>query len=110
DRAARQRDERELARRADLLKFQVDEIEKAELLPGEDEDLAQERARLMNAERLGSLADGIYGLLIAGAEEADPYSGGGRGNGRGTGRATAATGGESPVRDALGQGHRLLAE
>src|SRR5205823_3060504 len=74
DLATLQRDERELARRADLLKFQVDEIEKADLAPGEDEELAQERARLVNAERLGDLADGIYGLLIAASEDADEYA------------------------------------
>ena len=108
DLAALQRDERELARRADLLKFQVDEIEKAELIAGEDAELAQERSRLMNAERLGALADGIYGLLIAGSEEADPFSGTGRGAGR-NGRAMAA-GGEKPVRDALGEVAALLAD
>ncbi len=108
DLAALQRDERELARRADLLKFQVDEIEKAELVVGEDEELAQERSRLMNAERLGTLADGIYGLLIAGAEEADPFSGTGRGAGR-NGRAVPIAG-EKPVRDALGEAAALLGE
>ena len=110
DLAALQRDERELARRADLLKFQVDEIEKAELSAGEDEELAQERSRLMNAEKLGTLADGIYGLLIAGAEEADPYST--NGNGRGTGRNGRAVpvADSKPVRDALGEAAALLAD
>lgn len=110
DLAALQRDERELARRADLLKFQVDEIEKAELAPGEDEELAQERARLMNAERLGTLADGIYGLLIAGAEEADPYSGAGPARGTGRNGRAAPVAGDTPVRDALGQVNSLLGE
>ena len=108
DLAALQRDERELARRADLLKFQVDEIEKAELIAGEDAELAQERSRLMNAERLGTLADGIYGLLIAGSEEADPFSDMGRGAGR-NGRAMATVG-DKPVRDALGEATALLAD
>jgi DNA repair protein RecN (Recombination protein N) len=106
DLATLQRDERELARRADLLTFQVDEIEKAELAPGEDEELAQERTRLINAERLGSLADGIYSLLIAGNEDADEYVA--RSNGR-NGRGVAATGGK-PVRDALGEATGLLSE
>jgi DNA repair protein RecN (Recombination protein N) len=106
DLAGLQRDERELARRADLLKFQVDEIEKADLAPGEDEELAQERTRLMNAERLGSLADGIYSLLIAGNEDADEYAG--RANGRsGRGAPPAAS---KPVRDALGEAAGLLSE
>ena len=107
DLAALQRDERELARRADLLKFQVEEIERAELAPDEDEELAQERSRLMNAERLGGLADSIYALLIAGAEAPDDYSG--RGAGRG-GRAAASAEGAPAVRDALGEATRLLAD
>ena len=106
DLAGLQRDERELARRADLLKFQVDEIEKAGLAPGEDEELAQERTRLMNAERLGSLADGIYSLLIAGNEDADEYAG--RANGRGGRGAPVAA--SKPVRDALGEAAGLLSE
>jgi DNA repair protein RecN (Recombination protein N) len=106
DLAALQRDARELARRTDLLTFQVDEIERAGLEPGEDEALAQERSRLMNAERLGTLADGIYSLLIAGAEDADGY--GARAGGRG-GRGAPA-GGDKSVRDALGEASGLLSE
>ena len=41
-----QQDERELARRADLLNYQVDEIASARLEIGEEEELIQERARL----------------------------------------------------------------
>jgi DNA repair protein RecN (Recombination protein N) len=73
-----QRDERELARRADLLTYQVEEIEKASLQPGEDEELANERSRLSNAERLSSLCDSIYALLIESGGE-DDYSSRGRG-------------------------------
>src|SRR5947207_13261316 len=64
-----QRDERELARRADLLAFQVEEIEKASLQPREDEELTNERSRLSNAERLSSLCDSIYALLIESGED-----------------------------------------
>ena len=52
-----QRDARELARRADLLTFQVEEIEKADLRAGEDTELANERSRLSNSERLSALCD-----------------------------------------------------
>ncbi|HKP53241.1 MAG TPA: DNA repair protein RecN [Chloroflexia bacterium] len=93
-----QRDERELARRADLLTYQVEEIEKAAVQPGEDEELANERSRLSNAERLSALCDAIYALLIE-AEDDD---------GRRTGR-----GGPAPaisVRDALGDASGMLAE
>ena len=45
-------DEAQRAERADWLKFQLDEIEKAKPLPGEDEQLAQERRVLAAAEKL----------------------------------------------------------
>jgi DNA repair protein RecN (Recombination protein N) len=99
-----QRDERELARRADLLKFQVEEIEKAALVEGEDTELAQERVRLNNAERLGGLADTIYALLIAGGEAEAAYSG--RAGRRAEARETEAP--TKPVRDALGEALRAL--
>ncbi len=44
--------QRDLARRLDLLRFQANEIESAALVPGEDEELEQERNRLSNAEKL----------------------------------------------------------
>lgn len=45
-------DERTRAQRLDLLRFQLEEIDAAALTPGEDEELAAERARLMHFERL----------------------------------------------------------
>lgn len=63
------RDERELARRIDLLQYQVEEIEKARLVPGEEEELAQERTRLANAEQLMALAEEAYQLLYEGSED-----------------------------------------
>ena len=57
------RDERELARRADLLKFQVEEINAAQLKPGEEESLKLERQRLANAERLTQHAAETYAAL-----------------------------------------------
>src|SRR5579883_2153545 len=50
-----QGDAREMVRRQDLLRFQVDEIDGAALGPGEDEELAARRAVLANAERLREL-------------------------------------------------------
>lgn len=49
-------DDRERARLVDLYSFQLDEIGRAQLSPGEDEELMQERNRLANAERLHVLA------------------------------------------------------
>ncbi len=62
------RDERELARRADLLAYQVREIASANLRVGEEEELESERARLANAERLMELADETYRALYEGEE------------------------------------------
>jgi DNA repair protein RecN (Recombination protein N) len=67
--ASLRRDERELARRVDLLQYQVSEIDAARLEPGEDEDLAQERTRLANAEQLRELADEAYYALYGGDGE-----------------------------------------
>ncbi|HET7089163.1 MAG TPA: DNA repair protein RecN [Anaerolineae bacterium] len=63
------RSEAELARRADLLKFQVEEIGDARLKEGEEEALTAERNRLANAETLASLADEAYAALYEGAGE-----------------------------------------
>jgi DNA repair protein RecN (Recombination protein N) len=57
------RDEREIERRIELLRYQVDEIEAARLRPGELDELETERRRLANAERLGELCAAIYGGL-----------------------------------------------
>ena len=63
------RDERELARRVDLLQYQVGEIEAARLEPGEEDELTQERTRLANAEKLTELAEEAYGALYEGGED-----------------------------------------
>lgn len=63
------KDEREMARRADLLQFQIEEIGSAKLKPGEDATLEQERTRLANAEQLAALADEAYQALYEGAGE-----------------------------------------
>jgi DNA repair protein RecN (Recombination protein N) len=67
--AGLRRDERELARRVDLLQYQVDEIDAARLEPGEEEDLVQERNRLANAEQLQELSDEAFRALYEGGEE-----------------------------------------
>jgi DNA repair protein RecN (Recombination protein N) len=51
---------RERAQRADLLHFQVDELERAALSEGEFEKIEGELPRLRNAERLGSLGREVY--------------------------------------------------
>jgi DNA repair protein RecN (Recombination protein N) len=66
---ALRRDERELARRADLLQYQVREIEDARLESGEETALLAERKLLLNAERLSKLADTAFQKLGGGSEE-----------------------------------------
>jgi DNA repair protein RecN (Recombination protein N) len=63
------RSEQELARRADLLQFQVGEIQSAALEPGEEEALVEERLRLTNAEQLAELVSEALQALEGGGEE-----------------------------------------
>jgi len=67
--ASLHRDERELARRADLLQYQVHEIEDAQLLPDEEDGLLNERKLLLNAERLSELSHSAYQTLAGGEEQ-----------------------------------------
>lgn len=62
-------DERELARKLDLLSYQIDEIRRAALQPGEEESLQEERTRLANAAQLSSLVDEAYTYLEGQSEE-----------------------------------------
>ncbi|MFO7323647.1 MAG: DNA repair protein RecN [Chloroflexota bacterium] len=48
-------DEAALQRRADLLRHEIEEIEAAQLVPGEEEELKAERNRLSNSEQLATL-------------------------------------------------------
>jgi len=56
--AARQQDER-----LDYIKFQIDEIEKANLQPGEEERLNAEKELLQSCERRITLADDLINIL-----------------------------------------------
>jgi DNA repair protein RecN (Recombination protein N) len=62
---ALQNDVVDRARREDLLRFQVQEIEQAGLLPNEEEKLRSERQRLVHAHRLRELAYGAHVELQA---------------------------------------------
>ena len=63
------RSEREMARRLDMLDFQVNEIASARLKPGEDKALLEERTRLANAEKIAALADDALRALSDGGED-----------------------------------------
>src|SRR5690606_26644507 len=54
--------------RADMLKYQIQEIGDARIKPDEEESLAQERTRLMNAETLSSLSQSALASLDEGTE------------------------------------------
>jgi len=56
-------DRREAERRREMLEFQASEIEKAGLVPGEEEALRREKTLQANAGRLAALAGEAYGLL-----------------------------------------------
>ena len=56
-------DEQELAQRVDVLRYQVGETGAANLRPAEDEDLALERDRVANAERIIALSYHAYRAL-----------------------------------------------
>lgn len=55
--------QREAEQRLDLLRFQVSEIEGANIRVGEEEELASERNLLVNAEKLSQLSAQVYELL-----------------------------------------------
>ena len=52
----------------DILKFQIDEIERVNPRPGEDTELEEEKRRLNNVEKLSSLTDDIFSLLYDNTE------------------------------------------
>jgi len=57
------RGESEKLQLLDILKFQVDEIRKADLKPGEEAELEEEKRRLNNIEKLSSLSGDALDLL-----------------------------------------------
>ncbi len=61
-------DEGEKLRRMETLKYQIEEIEKANLEPGEDEALEQRRKLLQNAEKLSQGMDEAVEALYGGDE------------------------------------------
>ena len=64
-----QRDGAEAARLADILRFQIAEIDAAKLKPGEEEALLQKRTKLQNAEKISKQSEFVYRVLY-GSEKA----------------------------------------
>ncbi len=61
--ASLKKDESEKLQLLDILRFQADEIRKADMKPGEDADLDDEKRRLNNVERLSALSAEAHSLL-----------------------------------------------
>lgn len=68
-----QQNERDVSRRTEFLRFEIDEIEKAELQPGEIEELEEERKVLNSAERLRELCAQVHGALSGGETNSDDF-------------------------------------
>lgn len=68
--AALQMDEAEKARRMDTLQYQIAELERAKLQPGEEEALASRRTLLRNGEKFIAAVSGCDHFL-SGGEESD---------------------------------------
>ena len=60
---ALRRDDSEKFQLVDTLRFQIDELERAQLVIGEDERLDEERRRLANVEKLTELSQSSYGRI-----------------------------------------------
>ena len=61
-------DEGEKARRIDTLTFQLEELERAEIRPGESDEISQWRALMKNAARLTESLAGALGALTGGED------------------------------------------
>ncbi len=65
EKSALEQKDKERKQRLDFLEFQINEIEKSELIPGEEEELRQDRNILKNAERIRMLVEDAMGIAYA---------------------------------------------
>ena len=63
-----EKDEADKLQRVDILRFQIGEIKTADLQPGEDAELDEEKRRLNNVEKLTTLSREAFALLYDNAE------------------------------------------
>ncbi|MCE5189625.1 MAG: DNA repair protein RecN [Eubacteriales bacterium] len=66
---AAQYNEQERARRCDLLAYQIKEIDAANLVPGEEEQLEEQRSLLQNAQAVMEGLEGASGALLGGEND-----------------------------------------
>jgi DNA repair protein RecN (Recombination protein N) len=69
-----QEQRRDAVRQAELLEYQINDIESARIKSGEEHELFEERTRLANAEQLAKLADQAINALDEGIDEAPTAS------------------------------------
>lgn len=69
-----QMDEQEKQRRIDLLAYQIDELEAANLLEGEEEALKEQRLLLQNSERISQGLMQVREMLLGNEEQAGALS------------------------------------
>ena len=62
--ASLQMDEAEKARRVDILQFQIAELERAALRPGEEEELEERKTMLRSADQLMAAVEGAYNAIF----------------------------------------------
>ncbi len=70
DLEAHARDEAEKLQMIDILRFQIEELERARLVAGEDDQLEEERRRLNNVEKLTTLSNESFGLTYEDSDSA----------------------------------------
>ena len=100
--SALQMDEAEKARRIDSLQFQIGELERAQLRPGEEEELEERRTILRSADRLTAAIRAAHDALSGSDSQA--------GAGELLAEAENALGQVAEVAEEFDQLHRRLAE
>lgn len=70
DLEAQGKEEAEKFQMIDILRFQIDELERARLVVGEDDQLEEERRRLNNVEKLTTLCAESFGLTYEDSDSA----------------------------------------
>jgi DNA repair protein RecN (Recombination protein N) len=66
-------DEKERAKRIDLLSYQAEEIQNMRLVPGEDAELSEQRDKIANAEKIASNVQAAYRKLYEEEEAQSAY-------------------------------------
>ena len=100
--AALRMDDAEKARRLDSLQFQIGELERARLQPGEEEELTARRTLLRNAERLIDAVERAH-LALSGDDEQEGAAGL-------IATAEGALSGAAGMSESLAEAANLLAE